>query len=180
MTRTVTLRKWQHAALRAFLDKVGREKDIEGGRRDFLAVACPGAGKTTFALTAVRHWLAGQRRPFVVVVPTRHLKAQWASAADRFGFHLEPEWEGGDSAMPTDMHGIVVTYAQVATSARALRALSDGGIVILDEIHHAGGDRTWGAGVQEAFEHAASAAAPVRHPVPVRRCADPLRHVHPR
>ncbi|MEZ5165508.1 MAG: DEAD/DEAH box helicase family protein [Acidimicrobiales bacterium] len=66
--------------MRAFLDKVGREKDIEGGRRDFLAVACPGAGKTTFALTAVRHWLAGQRRLFVVVVPTRHLKAQCGRA----------------------------------------------------------------------------------------------------
>lgn len=154
--RSITLRKWQHSALREFLDKVAKEKDIEGGRRDFLAVACPGAGKTTFALTAVRHWLAGERRPFVVVVPTRHLKLQWASAAERFGFHLEPDWEGREPTVPSDMHGIVVTYAQAATSARMLRKLSAGGIVILDEIHHAGGDKTWGDGVEEAFEPAAA------------------------
>lgn len=153
-SRTITLRKWQHSALRDFLDRVVKEKDIDGGRRDFLAVACPGAGKTTFALTAVRHWLAGERRPFVVVVPTRHLKLQWASAAERFGFHLEPEWVGREPTMPSDMHGIVVTYAQAATSWRLLRTLSEGGIVILDEIHHAGGDKTWGEGVEASFEHA--------------------------
>lgn len=153
-TRSITLRKWQHAALEAFLEKVGKEKLIEGGNSDFLAVACPGAGKTTFALTAVRHWLAGERLPFVVVVPTRHLKMQWASAAERFGFHLEPNWEGREPTMPSDMHGIVVTYAQVASSARMLRQLSAGGIVILDEIHHAGGDKTWGEGVEVAFENA--------------------------
>jgi superfamily II DNA or RNA helicase len=152
--RSITLRKWQHSALRDFLDKVVKEKDIDGGHRDFLAVACPGAGKTTFALTAVRHWLAGERRPFVVVVPTRHLKLQWASAAERFGFHLEPDWEGREATVPTDMHGIVVTYAQAATSSRLLRTLSEGGIVILDEIHHAGGDKTWGEGVHASFEHA--------------------------
>jgi superfamily II DNA or RNA helicase len=152
--RSITLRKWQHEALREFLDKVAKEKDIEGGHRDFLAVACPGAGKTTFALTAVRHWLAGERRPFVVVVPTRHLKMQWASAAERFGFHLEPDWEGREPTMPSDMHGIVVTYAQAASSSRVLRKLAAGGIVILDEIHHAGGEKTWGTGVAESFENA--------------------------
>ena len=153
-SRSITLRKWQHSALREFLDKVVREKDIDGGHRDFLAVACPGAGKTTFALTAVRHWLAGQRRPVVVVVPTRHLKLQWASAAERFGFHLEPDWEGREPTVPSDMHGIVVTYAQAATSSRLLAKLSEGGIVILDEIHHAGGEKTWGEGVEASFERA--------------------------
>jgi superfamily II DNA or RNA helicase len=152
----VTLRKWQHSALREFLEKVGREKHIDGGRRDFLAVACPGAGKTTFALTAVRHWLEGQRHPFVVVVPTRHLKVQWAAAAEGFGFHLEPEWDGRTPRVPSDMHGIVVSYAQVASSAHTLRKLSEGGIVILDEIHHAGGEKTWGEGVEISFENAAA------------------------
>lgn len=152
--RSITLRKWQHSALREFLDKVAKEKHIDGGHRDFLAVACPGAGKTTFALTAARHWLAGEARPFVIVVPTRHLKVQWAAAAERFGFHLEPDWEGREAKVPSDMHGIVVTYAQAASSARLLRELVRGGIVILDEIHHAGGEKTWGEGVETAFEHA--------------------------
>ncbi len=156
MNRSVTLRKWQHSALREFVAKVDREKHIDGGRRDFLAVACPGAGKTTFALTAVRHWLEGRRRPFVVVVPTRHLKVQWASAAEQFGFHLEPDWDGREPVMPSDMHGIVVTYAQVASSAGTLRRLGEHGIVILDEIHHAGAEKTWGEGVEIAFENAAA------------------------
>jgi len=139
------LRQWQHEALRAFLDHP---------RANFLAVACPGAGKTTFALTAARHWLRGERLPLVVVAPTRHLKIQWASAAERFGFHLEPEWDASLGDIPSDMHGIVVTYAQVASSARTLFDVSRGGIVVLDEVHHAGGDLSWGTGVAEAFAEA--------------------------
>lgn len=145
MSRSITLRQWQHQALRAFLDHP---------RANFLAVACPGAGKTTFALTAARHWLRGERLPLVVVAPTRHLKTQWASAAERFGFHLEPEWDASLGDIPSDMHGIVVTYAQVATSARTLFDVSRGGIVVLDEVHHAGGDLSWGTAVAEAFAEA--------------------------
>ena len=43
MTRSVRLRPWQKDALERF---------ESSGRTDFLAVATPGAGKTTFALTA--------------------------------------------------------------------------------------------------------------------------------
>jgi len=143
--RSITLRQWQHDALRAFLDHP---------RADFLAVACPGAGKTTFALTAARHWLRGERLPLVVVAPTRHLKTQWAAAAERFGIHLEPEWDASTAAIPADMHGVVVTYAQAASAGRALFEVSRGGIAILDEIHHAGGDLSWGEGVAQAFAEA--------------------------
>jgi len=143
--RRITLRRWQHEALGSFLAH---------DRRDYLAVACPGAGKTTFALTAARHWLRGERLPLVIVAPTRHLKHQWTRAALDLGFHVEPEWEATTGAIPSDMHGIVVTYSQVATSARALRSITRGGLVVLDEIHHAGGDRAWGEGVAEAFDEA--------------------------
>jgi len=145
VNRSITLRAWQHEALRAFLAH---------DRADFLAVACPGAGKTTFALTAARHWLGGERRPLVVVAPTRHLKTQWATAAERFGFHLEPEWDANIVEIPSDMHGVVVTYAQVASSAGALKRISRDGIVILDEVHHAGGDLSWGEGVAIGFSEA--------------------------
>lgn len=145
MNRTITLRTWQHEALQAFANHRSS---------NFLAVACPGAGKTTFALTAARHWLQGERLPLVVVAPTRHLKAQWALAAQRFGFHLEPEWDASLGAIPADMHGIVVTYAQVASSARVLAEVSRSGMVLLDEVHHAGGDLSWGEGVEHAFASA--------------------------
>ena len=62
-TRTIRLRKWQKNALDVF---VARDGD------DFLAVATPGAGKTTFALTAARQDLAANAgRRLVVVAPTR-------------------------------------------------------------------------------------------------------------
>ncbi len=145
LSRSITLRTWQHDALRAFLAH---------DRANFLAVACPGAGKTTFALTAARHWLRGERLPIVVVAPTRHLKVQWATAAERFGFHLEPEWDASLGEIPADMHGIVVTYAQTASASAVLNRVSRGGIVVLDEVHHAGGDKSWGDGVATGFAEA--------------------------
>jgi superfamily II DNA or RNA helicase len=145
MARSVSLRRWQREALATFAARSGP---------DFLAVACPGAGKTTFALAACRQHLAGEPAPVVVVVPTAHLKEQWAAAARRVGFHLDPRWTA-DVGRPADMHGVVVTYAQVGTSADALARLSRGGIVVLDEIHHAGDDRSWGDAVRTAFADAA-------------------------
>lgn len=144
--QSVILRQWQNAALRSFL-----ASDADS----FLTVACPGAGKTSFALVAARSWCAGQPRPFVVVVPTQHLKKQWADAALRFGFHIDPNWAASDGQPATDMHGVVVTYAQAASSAEPLRAYSRGGIVILDEVHHAASERSWGEGIQRAFSGAA-------------------------
>lgn len=138
---TVSLRSWQSEALKSF-------SQHEFG--SFLTVACPGAGKTTFALVAARHWCDGKAKPMVVVVPTQHLKVQWANAALRLGLHFDPDWDSqGQTA--ADMHGIVVTYAQTATSAAQLRRYCQGGLVILDEVHHAANERSWGDAVAKAF-----------------------------
>jgi superfamily II DNA or RNA helicase len=138
--RAITLRPWQRDALEAF-----RARKTP----DFLAVACPGAGKTTFALAALRQDLRTERRPVIVVVPTQHLKHQWAQAAARFGLHLEADWQWR-MGLPSDMHGVIVTYSQASTSAKSLARLANGGIAILDEVHHAASDRTWGDGVRSA------------------------------
>ncbi|HEV8298803.1 MAG TPA: DEAD/DEAH box helicase family protein [Acidimicrobiales bacterium] len=143
--RSVTLRPWQRDALEAF---ARRRQD------DFLAVACPGAGKTTLALAASRQFLGGEPKPVVVVVPTQHLKFQWAEAAARFGVHLDPLWTEKSGLAP-DMHGLVTTYAQVSSSAAAIGSACAGGIAVLDEVHHAADDRAWGDGVSRAFERAA-------------------------
>ena len=145
MARTVRLRPWQKAALDAFL---------ASPHADFLAVATPGAGKTTFALTAARQTLAGSHGRLIVVAPTQHLKIQWAQAAATFDLHLEPEWSAADGRLAGDMHGVVTTYQQVATSAAALRAMAAGAFVVFDELHHAGDERAWGAGITRAFEPA--------------------------
>ncbi len=140
--KSVSLRAWQRAALDRFQTA---EPDT------FLTVACPGAGKTTFALAAVRQRLRGEHLPIVVVVPTSHLKRQWSEAALRFGLHLDPEWKEVDGGLPGDMHGIVVTYSQASSSAAAIAKLAKDGFVILDEVHHAATDRSWGDGVETAF-----------------------------
>ncbi|MCU1453458.1 MAG: ATP-dependent helicase [Acidimicrobiales bacterium] len=147
MTRSVRLRPWQKAAL---------DKFLASPEPDFLAVATPGAGKTTFALTAARHVLGGEPgRRLIVVAPTAHLKLQWGRAAARFALHLDPDWSAADGRLPGDMHGIVTTYQQVAGSAEVLRALARDAFVVFDEIHHAGDDRAWGESVRRAFADAA-------------------------
>ncbi len=141
------MRAWQREALDRF---------EQSSRNSFLAVATPGAGKTTFALTAVQRALIARRaHRVVVVVPTQHLKQQWAHAAEAFGLHLDPDWSPGYGALPTDVHGIVVTYQQIAANPGALRPLVRGAFAVLDEIHHAGESRTWGDAVRTSFEHAA-------------------------
>ncbi|MFO0688289.1 MAG: DEAD/DEAH box helicase [Myxococcota bacterium] len=149
MATPLRFRAWQREALAKFEARV---------RPDFLAVATPGAGKTTFALAAVRRALvARQARRCVVVVPTQHLKLQWAAAAERFDIHLDPDWKAGDGLLPSDVHGVVVTYQQVAANPDELRRRVVHSFVILDEVHHAADARSWGDGVRRAFE-----TAPVR------------------
>ena len=129
MSRSIRLRPWQHAALGQF---------ASSPHPDFLAVATPGAGKTTFALTALRTILAERPARVVIVAPTAHLKVQWARAAAGLQLHLDPSWSPTHGALPADMHGVVTTYQQVAMSAPSLRELARGAYVVLDEVHHAG------------------------------------------
>jgi superfamily II DNA or RNA helicase len=144
MARRVRLRPWQKRALDGL---------AATDAPDFLAVATPGAGKTTFALCAAVHDVAANPgRRLVVVAPTSHLKVQWADAGERFGLNLEPSWNPTRERLPADVHGIVTTYQQVASSPDALRSYASQAMVILDEIHHAGDDRAWGASVRQAFE----------------------------
>ncbi|MDN6460930.1 MAG: DEAD/DEAH box helicase family protein, partial [Corynebacterium flavescens] len=60
------LRAWQQAALHKFLATKPQ---------DFMAVATPGAGKTTFALRVVTELKEDRSvERIIVVVPTEHLK----------------------------------------------------------------------------------------------------------
>ncbi len=146
MSRSVRLRRWQKEALDCL---------AASPRPDFLAVATPGAGKTTFALAAaLRHLAEHPEHRLVVVAPTSHLKHQWAVAAARLGLQLEPQWASATGRLPDDMHGIVVTYQQVAAHPGALRQHAAQCLVILDELHHAGDERAWGAAVRVAFQPA--------------------------
>jgi superfamily II DNA or RNA helicase len=143
-----SLRVWQRKSMVAY---------HRGLPRDFLAVATPGAGKTTFALRIAYDLLAdGSVDTVTVVCPTEHLKVQWAGAATGFGIHLDPSFRNADVHNASDYHGVVLTYAQVGAdpAVHRRRTLARRTLVILDEVHHAGDSRSWGEGVQTAFEEA--------------------------
>ncbi len=139
------MRPWQKRALDVYQ---------ASERPDFLAVATPGAGKTTFALTAARLTLPNLPGRLVIVAPTKHLKEQWADAAERFGLHLDANWNPTDG-IPPDVHGVVTTYQQIGSSPEACAPLAKDGFVVLDEVHHAGEERSWGDGIRVAFDGAA-------------------------
>ncbi|HTX01342.1 MAG TPA: DEAD/DEAH box helicase family protein, partial [Acidimicrobiales bacterium] len=147
MAAAIRLRLWQRRALDAL---------AASERPDFLAVAAPGAGKTTFALAAVVRSLHERPARVVVVAPTAHLKRQWADAAAGVGLVLDPAWAPGVGGLPADVHGLVTTYQQVAIAPNAVAALARNAVVVLDEVHHAGDERSWGDALKLAFSGAAS------------------------
>ncbi|WP_309231065.1 DEAD/DEAH box helicase [Nocardia sp. SYP-A9097] len=140
-----SLRAWQRRALTKYLTTKPR---------DFLAVATPGAGKTTFALRVAAELLADRTIDQVTVVaPTEHLKHQWAGSAQRLGIQLDSNFSNSTGSTSSDYHGVVVTYAQVASHPFKHRVRTENRrtLVIMDEIHHTGDAKSWGEAVEEAF-----------------------------
>ncbi|MGN8245869.1 DEAD/DEAH box helicase [Cellulomonas soli] len=142
------LRAWQAEALELYRAR---------SPRDFLAVATPGAGKTTFALRIATELLEARVvRRVTVVAPTEHLKRQWADAAARVGITLDPNFSNAQGRHGHGFDGVAVTYAQVASkpALHAARTEAAPTLVILDEVHHGGDALSWGDAVREAFEGA--------------------------
>lgn len=145
MPATQALRGWQRRALVRYLS---------AQPRDFLLVATPGAGKTAFALRIAAELLAeGAIHRITVVVPTEHLKVQWAAAGAEAGIALDPRFSNSAAQTSEDYHGVVVTYAQVASHPMRHRVRTENRrtLVIFDEIHHGGDAKTWGDAIKEAF-----------------------------
>ena len=149
MTARMNLRLWQKYAIAAY-----RAKDAE----NFLAVATPGAGKTTFALTIAQEELEFHRvAQIVVVVPTDHLRTQWRNAAhSNFGIQLDGGFDNRMGWIAKDYDGVVVTYQQVAANVAVFRRLSSERptLVVFDEIHHAGDRAGWGEAIRSSFCYA--------------------------
>ena len=142
------LRGWQRRALVRYLT---------AKPRDFLLVATPGAGKTTFALRIAGESLADNTvERITVVVPTEHLKVQWAAAAAAHGIKLDPRFSNSNAQNSDEYDGVVVTYAQVASHPMRHRVRTENRrtLVIFDEIHHGGDAKSWGEGIREAFDDA--------------------------
>lgn len=90
------LRAWQQEALDLYMTR---------NPKDFLAVATPGAGKTTFALRIATTLLdSGVVNRITIVAPTDHLKRQWQTPQQKWELPLIPTLRtpmantaGGDS-----------------------------------------------------------------------------------
>jgi len=139
------LRAWQRRALTKYLST---------SPRDFLAVATPGAGKTTFGLRLAAELLEARIvEKITVVAPTEHLKFQWAQSAAAQGISLDPKFSNATGQTSSDYDGVVVTYAQVASHPTRHRVRTENRktLVILDEIHHGGDAKSWGDAIREAF-----------------------------
>jgi superfamily II DNA or RNA helicase len=142
---TQALRSWQRRALVRYL---------AAQPRDFLTVATPGSGKTAFALRVAGELLAdGVVVRLTVVVPTEHLKTQWALAAAAVGLALDPRFSNSSAHTSSEYHGVVVTYAQVASHPARHRVRTENyrTLVVFDEIHHGGDAKSWGEAMREAF-----------------------------
>ncbi|NLE79531.1 MAG: DEAD/DEAH box helicase [Rhodococcus sp.] len=142
------LRAWQRRALTKYL---------ASNPRDFLAVATPGAGKTTFALRVASELLRDRTvDQITVVAPTEHLKHQWAESAANSGIALDSRFSNSTGQTSSDYQGVVLTYAQVASHPFKHRVRTEARrtLVILDEIHHGGDAKSWGEAIREAFDGA--------------------------
>ena len=139
------LRAWQRDALNQYRQR---------RPRDFLVVATPGAGKTTFALQAAGGlFIDAAIEQLVVITPTEHLKRQWAEAAQNLGIPIDPDFSNTVGSTSADYLGVAVTYAQVARAPQLYEAATRARntLVIFDEVHHAGDNLSWGDGVRDAF-----------------------------
>ena len=146
---TFHLRAWQHEALDIY------HQNIANDAKTLLWEATPGSGKTATALQVCQHQVQTLKRArVIIVVPTAHLRLQWAQAADSLGLHLDSRF-GNKSRLAADYQGLVVTYHQVAQRPQFFAQLSRGAMVVLDEIHHAADGQMWGNALRRAFEPAA-------------------------
>ncbi|WHM37431.1 DEAD/DEAH box helicase family protein [Streptomyces sp. BPTC-684] len=145
------LREWQQEARERYHSRNG------GAGNNFLVVATPGAGKTTFALTIAEDLMSQNAiDKMVVVAPTAHLRRQWSQAASRKGIQLDHRFVNANGVVGSDFDGVVVTYHAVASEPLLWRKLCSGRrtLVVFDEIHHAGegDDQKWGPALKQAFE----------------------------
>lgn len=142
-----TLREWQSNCL-TLLHKWTEP--------EFLLVATPAAGKSRVAAEELHRRLDHHDvERVVVVVPSDRLTHQWVRGVHgTVGIDLAKTWDELKAGR-SKMRGIVVTYQLVATAPHTelLDRFCRGGrtMVILDEVHHAGEQASWGDALRRAF-----------------------------
>lgn len=149
-------REWQQEGLMKIRDEWLKSDEV-----DFFTMACPGAGKTRFAISAIK--LAFDANAFdlvVVVAPRETLRTQWVNEASKYGIALmhyssddlrESIIEGLQG-----ITGIVTTYQQLCNTYEVFEHWCESLRVMLvsDEIHHCANEKKWGESLEIGFSKA--------------------------
>ena len=171
---TQALRGWQRRAM---------VKYLTAAPRDFLAVATPGSGKTTFALRIAGELLAdGTVERITIVVPTEHLKIQWAKAAARIGISLDPKFSNSNAPelrrVPRRRRHLRPGGQPPRPAPGAHREPQDAGRLRRDPPRRR--RQELGRGGPRGVRRRDPPAGADRHAVPQRRQPDPVRHLRAR
>ena len=120
--------------------------------KDFAVNACPGAGKTKFAvMLAYNELRRGTIDRIDVVGPSVHICEQWMREFASWGLALDPE----NAHESRDCVGRVFTYQRLGMDASSFVARDRRRtLVILDEVHHAGDSKSWGEALRTVFNPA--------------------------
>ena len=152
--KAITPRTWQSRFVEGVL------ASFLAGQHDFLCEAVPAGGKNFGTLLAARMMIEqGIVDQVIVVAPTDYLRDQWIRKSWEMGgvslksFEIDPRT--GRQVINDDYCGVVTTYAQVSSGSNADVLFGMGRtkptLVIFDEVHHCGEEKSWGSGVQSAF-----------------------------
>jgi superfamily II DNA or RNA helicase len=151
--KTFSFREWQKECYDKVLEYYFQDK------KDFLAVATPGSGKTKLGLSVAYYFLSlNLCDRIVVIAPTDNLKRDWAENAAYFAhIDLDPDFTNSYKIETSDFHGISITYSLLGMDKdfnQAINCINKRTFVIFDEIHHAGESLTWGDAIKTCFENA--------------------------
>jgi superfamily II DNA or RNA helicase len=150
MPNGLVLRKWQSEAVSLYISSIN-------SGNPFLVQATPGAGKTIFACSVARYLRdTGRIDRVLVIAPSETLKFDWANDMSRFGIELDPDCGNGPERT-SEFNGKSTTYQSLAGRGsdveRVIQNKQDT-LVVVDEIHHAGDNLSWGIGLQNACKNA--------------------------
>ncbi|PCH90821.1 MAG: hypothetical protein COB85_09920 [Bacteroidetes bacterium] len=151
MEKKLKLRDWQQAAFERLVE-VTRE-----GKREFLCVAGVGSGKTLFASYVFNFFKDKNFIDSVVIIsPTENIKRNWSKTIEvAFNFKIDHSYSF-KHAWPRDCHGISITFQSLnQPNVESLkRYVGEKTLLIVDEVHHAGDERSWGEAIQQLGQQA--------------------------
>ena len=144
----IELREWQSKA------KNQIEALINKGESQALIASAPASGKTFFACSMAQDLIEKLNiKKIVIVSPSENVRDNWQDSMAKFGFQLKTGPHYPYDRDYNDYQGISITYHWMSSNVTYLRHYcDDSSIIILDEVHHCGDERTWGESCFNSFE----------------------------